>query len=202
MELDELKTSWNALDKRLEETEIVNMRIVKEMITQKTKSAYDRIMGLNIYTLVVNLLIISLVFPYIFMNTPISTTSFVIVEALILIGLTPHIKKISLLSKFNLDSKKSNELSRLLLRYKQTCCNEPLWTIFCVTLAFAGFYISELCFNTKAAYVLDNRVWLVVGLTLLTFALAFAIGWIQLRRHAQQMLEIEQGLKELQEFES
>ena len=119
MELDELKTSWNALDKRLEETEIVNMRIVKEMITQKTKSAYDRIMGLNIYTLVVNLLIISLVFPYIFMNTPISTSSFVIVEALILIGLTPHIKKISLLSKFNLDSKKSNELSRLLLRYKQ-----------------------------------------------------------------------------------
>ena len=43
MELDELKTSWNALDKRLAETEIVNLRVVKEMIQQKTKSAYNGI---------------------------------------------------------------------------------------------------------------------------------------------------------------
>ena len=33
MELDDLKTSWNALDKRLAETEIVNMRMVKEMVS-------------------------------------------------------------------------------------------------------------------------------------------------------------------------
>ena len=31
MELDELKASWNAFDKRLAETEIVNMRMVKEI---------------------------------------------------------------------------------------------------------------------------------------------------------------------------
>ena len=45
MELEDLKTSWNALDKRLAETEIVNMRMVKEMVSHKTKSAYDRIVG-------------------------------------------------------------------------------------------------------------------------------------------------------------
>jgi hypothetical protein len=39
MELEELKASWNALDKRLAETEIVNMRMVKEMIQQKARSA-------------------------------------------------------------------------------------------------------------------------------------------------------------------
>ena len=49
MELDDLKTKWNALDKRLAETEIVNMRMVKEMVSHKTKSAYDRIVGQNIY---------------------------------------------------------------------------------------------------------------------------------------------------------
>ena len=53
MELDDLKTKWNALDKRLAETEIVNMRMVKEMVSHKTKSAYDRIVGQNIYNLVV-----------------------------------------------------------------------------------------------------------------------------------------------------
>ena len=76
MELDDLKTSWNALDKRLAETEIVNLRIVKEMISQKTKTAYERLMGLNLYTLIANLLVMALVFPYVLMNTPITFTTF------------------------------------------------------------------------------------------------------------------------------
>ena len=58
MELEALKANWKAIDKRLEETEIVNLRLVKEMIQQKTRSAYDKIVGHNIYSLVVNLLII------------------------------------------------------------------------------------------------------------------------------------------------
>ena len=63
MELEALKASWNKLDERLAETEIVNLRVVKEVIQQKTKSAYDHIMGQNIYSFVVNMLIICLVFP-------------------------------------------------------------------------------------------------------------------------------------------
>ena len=45
MELEELKNSWNALDKRLADSEVVNLRIVKEMITQKTKTAFEGIVG-------------------------------------------------------------------------------------------------------------------------------------------------------------
>ena len=53
MELEALKASWNKLDERLAATEIVNLRVVKEVIQQKTKSAYDGIMGQNIYNFVV-----------------------------------------------------------------------------------------------------------------------------------------------------
>ena len=63
-----MKTSWNALDKRLAETEIVNMRMVKEMVSQKTKSAFNGIVGQNIYTFVVILVIIGFVFPYVWMH--------------------------------------------------------------------------------------------------------------------------------------
>ena len=65
-----------------------------------------------------------------------------------------------------------------------------------------AFYISELGFNNAAGYVLGTRIWLVAGLTLLTFALAYVIGIWQRRRHAQQMAEIERGLEELKEFEN
>lgn len=203
MELDELKTSWNALDKRLAETEIVNLRVVKEMIQQKTKSAYNGIVGQNLYFFVVNILIIGILFPYIYMNTPIRALSFAIVEAMMILGLIPIIWKLFLLSKFDMGGKSCNELSRLVLRYKQICHQQKYWEIAAVCLAMVAFYIIELGFNPTAGYVFEaNRVLIVIGLTLLTFAMAFVLGLWQRRRHAQQMQEIERGLEELREFEN
>ena len=201
MELEALKASWNALDKRLAETEIVNLRMVKEMIQQKTKSAYDKIVGQNIYSFVVNMLIICGVFPFVYLNTPIQATSFAIVEGVMVIGMIPLIWKLSLLSKFDLGSKSSSELSRLVLTYKKVCHQEKIWIIGAVCLAMIAFYILELGFNTKAGYVLGTRLILPLGLSLLTVVLGLVFAKWQLRRHAQQLQEIERGLEELREFE-
>ena len=201
MELETLKASWNALDKRLAETEIVNLRIVKEMIQQKTKSAYDGIVGQNIYSFVVNILIICVVFPYVYMNTPISTISFAIVESVMAIGLIPMIWKLSLLSRFDMGSKSCNQLSRTVLCYKKICQKEKIWMIGAVCLAMVAFYISELGFNSDAGYTLGTRLLLPLGLSLVTLVVGYFFARWQLRRHAQQLQEIEQGLKELKEFE-
>ncbi len=201
MELETLKASWNALDKRLAETEIVNLRIVKEMIQQKTKSAYDGIVGQNIYSFVVNILIICVVFPYVYMNTPISTISFAIVESVMAIGLIPMIWKLSLLSRFDMGSKSCNQLSRTVLCYKKICQKEKIWMIGAVCLAMVAFYISELGFNTEAGYTLGTRLLLPLGLSLVTLVVGYFFARWQLRRHAQQLQEIEQGLEELKEFE-
>ena len=158
MELEALKASWNKLDERLAETEIVNLRMVKEMIQQKTKSAFDHIMGQNIYSFVVNMLIICVVFPFVYLNTPIQTTSFAIVEGVMVIGLIPMLWKLSLLSKFDLGGKSSSELSRLVLTYKKVCHQEKVWMIGAVCLAMIAFYILELGFNTEAGYEFSTRL--------------------------------------------
>ena len=199
MELDALKASWNKLDERLAETEIVNLRLVKEMIQQKTKSAYDGIIGQNLYTLMVNFLIICVVFPYVYMNTPIRTVSFAIVEGVMVIGMIPLIWKLMLLSKFDLD-KKSNELSSLVLNYEKICHSEKLLSTILVVAALISFYISELGFNPCYKFEV-SRMLVVVGLTLITFAVGLGIGIWQIRRHTQQLQEIERGLEELREFE-
>ena len=201
MELEALKASWNKLDERLAETEIVNLRMVKEMIQQKTKSAFDHIMGQNIYSFVVNMLIICVVFPFVYLNTPIQTTSFAIIEGVMVIGLIPMLWKLSLLSKFDLGGKSSSELSRLVLTYKKVCHQEKVWMIGAVCLAIIAFYILELGFNTEAGYEFSTRLLLPLGLSLLTFGLGFVFAKWQLRRHAQQLQEIERGLEELREFE-
>ena len=196
-----MKASWNKLDERLAETEIVNLRIVKEMIEQKTKTAYDHIMGQNVYSFVVNMLIICVVFPYVYLNTPIKTTSFAIVEGVMVIGMIPMVWKLSLLSKFDISGKRSSELSRLVLSYKKICHQEKVWMIGAVCLAMIAFYILELGFNTEAGYVLGMRLMLPLGLSLLTLVLGFFFAKWQLRRHAQQLQEIERGLEELHELE-
>ena len=201
MELEALKASWNKLDERLAETEIVNLRIVKEMIQQKTKSAFDHIMGQNIYSFVVNMLIICGVFPFVYLNTPIQATSFAIVEGVMIIGLIPLVWKLSLLSKFDLGGKSSSELSRLVLTYKKVCHQEKVWMIGAVCLAMIAFYILELGFNTEAGYEFSTRLLLPLGLSLLTFGLGFVFAKWQIHRHAQQLQEIERGLEELREFE-
>ena len=201
MELEALKASWNKLDERLAETEIVNLRIVKEMIQQKTKSAFDHIMGQNIYSFVVNMLIICGVFPFVYLNTPIQATSFAIVEGVMIIGLIPMVWKLSLLSKFDLGGKSSSELSRLVLTYKKVCHQEKVWMIGAVCLAMIAFYILELGFNTEAGYEFSTRLLLPLGLSLLTFGLGFVFAKWQIHRHAQQLQEIERGLEELREFE-
>ena len=201
MELDELKSSWNVLSKHLEDREVVNLHIVKGMISMKTKTGCDRLFYQNFHHFMVTFVIIVVVFPWIYMNTPISATSFIIVEVAMVIGLISQIWKLTLLSKFDVEGKKCNELNRLVLRYKQLRHGETVWGIALVALTFVGFYVSELCFNDTVAYVFGSQVLLTVGMTLFTFVLAYIIGLWQYRRHVQQMQEIESGLQELQDFE-
>ena len=201
MELEALKASWNKLDERLAETEIVNLRVVKEVIQQKTRSAYDKIVGQNIYSFVVNMLIICGVFPFVYLNTPIQATSFAIVEGVMVIGLIPMVWKLSLLSKFDVSGKSSSELSRLVLSYKKLCHQAQVWMIGAVCLAMIAFYILELGFNTEAGYEFSTRLLLPLGLSLLTFGLGLVFAKWQIRRHAHQLQEIERGLEELREFE-
>ena len=108
MELENIKTSWNAFDQELTDAETIDMGMVNQLITHKTKTAHDSISLQNTHNIIVYILIMLVVFPYIWMNTPISTLSFCIVEVSLAIGLVPLAWKQTILTKFNLESKKSN----------------------------------------------------------------------------------------------
>ncbi|MBQ9555033.1 MAG: hypothetical protein IJV05_02300 [Muribaculaceae bacterium] len=202
MELDELKASWSTLDNRLSDSEVVSLRAVREMITRKTRSAFDGVCRHNYFNLVVCIVLIIGIFPYVYMNTPIRMFSFVVVEAAMVIGLIPQIMKLSLLLRFNLEGKCCNELMGLVLRYKKICHQEVIWGIGEVAFAMIVFYISELAFNDQVNYQLGMKMLLPLGLSVLTFGLGYILAlWVR-RHHTHQLLEIEQGLEELKEFEN
>ena len=47
MELEELKAGWNVLNERLAQNEILNKRIIKDMIVTRTNSALSRLKWMN-----------------------------------------------------------------------------------------------------------------------------------------------------------
>lgn len=201
MELEELRASWNAFNERLAENEIINQRVMKEMISQKTKSAFDKIYHVNIYNLFVIFFIMALLFPWIYMHTDIMPLSFVIVELAMGVGLLMEFRKVFLLSKFNMEEKKSTELMNLTLRYKKAYYDDIRWSIVMVCLVMVAFYVAELGFNERAGYEISLRILLPIGLSLATCAFGYLVGLWQRRRHASQLQEIERGLEELKEFE-
>lgn len=202
MELENIKTSWNAFDQELTDAETIDMGMVNQLITHKTKTAHDSISLQNTHNIIVYILIMLVVFPYIWMNTPISTLSFCIVEVSLAIGLVPLAWKQTILTKFNLESKKSNELRKLVLKYKKVSHNETIWTIVLICSTMIGFYISELYFNKQHTYYINSRIILVAVLTSVTIAVGCAIAYWQRRRHTDRLKEIEDGLEELIEFEN
>ena len=204
MELDALKNSWNTLDQRLSETEIVNQRLVRQVVEGNTRTAYDKVFQTNLNSLIQTAVMAFVVFPVICALTHhLSVITIVIVEALLVAGLIPQVWKFFLLSKFDLGRKNCSELRGLLLRYEKVYHNQSVIEIIVVSLALIAGYIYELGFNKSANYVLTGG-WLpvMIGLIVLTLALAFVLTRWQRRRHAQQLQAIEQGLKDLQAFKS
>ena len=64
MTLDELKKGWDVLNECLSQNEVINQRIIKEMILRKTNSAYDTIYQSNRRGLVITFLIGTFMLPF------------------------------------------------------------------------------------------------------------------------------------------
>ena len=52
MELEELKAGWSILNEQLAKSEMLNKRIIKEMITNRTQSAYERLFRFDLFGLI------------------------------------------------------------------------------------------------------------------------------------------------------
>ena len=60
MELNELKNAWTSVDERLKKQEILNTRMVQEMLRNKSSNSLNKLINLEIFSLVTSLLVIPL----------------------------------------------------------------------------------------------------------------------------------------------
>lgn len=192
MELEELKAGWGVLNERLEQNEILNKRIIKEMITNRTQSAYERLFRYDLFGLLL-VLVMCVLFPVLVVTGKIvmQPLSFAFLEGAIGIGLIMQVFFSSILLRFNIEKKKICELARLTLTYK-------LWMKRNFTFG-SGIGLTVLIaflFLEKARLVANWEIRL--GVTLL---FVFIMGFYQIRFYLKNIQTIEKGLEELKEFE-
>ncbi len=193
MNLDEMKNSWNVLNERLEQNEILNKRIIEEMVASKTKSAYDSIYNQELRGLYIILLCGLIVLPVNrFLGINMKLSSFILLEAVMFLALLFQLVILYSLSKFKLNYMKVNELTRTVLKYRRFYSyNKKYGTILGLGSVIV-FMISESKITNPYAFVPVLTV-MIVGCV---------YSYTKMKQHEQRIKEVEQGLAELKEFES
>ena len=193
MNLDELKNSWTVLNERLEQNEILNKRIIEEMVASKTKSAYDCIYNQELRGLYILLLVALIVLPANrFLGINMKQSSFILLEAVMFLALLFQSVILYSLSKFKLNYMKVNELTRTVLKYRKFYSyNKKYGTILGLGSVII-FMISESKITNPYAFLPVLAV-MIIGCI---------YSYTKLKLHEQKIKEVEQGLAELKEFES
>lgn len=192
MELEELKAGWGVLNERLEQNEILNKRIIKEMITNRTQSAYERLLRFDIWGFIVSL-VLCVVFPILTFSGQLvmKSLSFVVLEGCLIIGLIMQLFFLSIHIRFDMEKRKLCELARLEYMYK-------LWMKRNHVIGTGIALVGIIAF----LFIEQNR--LVAGWELRMAAALLAgvvIAYFQIQFYLKNIRAIEKGLEELKEFE-
>lgn len=191
MNLDELKKGWSVLNERLSQNEVISQRIIKEMILRKTNAAYDSIYRVSKWSLMVIFLLGGLLLPFAKMQgMPIYRETFIAMETFIFLGFLFEGYMFYLLSRFNLNTMKVDEAMRSMLKYKKMYINNQRCA------KYGALLIIIVCMGLQNAFTP-----LVIALTILFTLIAFFLGYTQDKRLRQSLQDIEDGLRELKEYE-
>lgn len=193
MNFDEMKNSWNVLNERLEQNEILNKRIIEEMVASKTKSAYDSIYNQELRGLYIILLCGLIVLPVNrFLGINMKLSSFILLETVMFLALLFQLAILYSLSKFKLNYMKVNELTRTVLKYRRFYSSNKKYGTILGLGSVIVFMISESKITNPYAFVPVLTV-MIVGCI---------YSYTKMKQHEQKIKEVEQGLAELKEFES
>lgn len=197
MELDELKNTWLALDKKLGENNSLNDRIIKEMLKTKSNKSIGRLIGYEVFSLCVLLMILPLIV-YLWIDS--ARTSQFMAGAVFLISMFVFTVlliiwtgiKIAILIKIDL-SKEIAENIRRTNRYNILIKREKLGSIFLIPVL--GILCSYLYAQVNA------HVTLWVFMTCLFIILVLYTIWAYKRIYDKNISSIMRSLEELKELE-
>lgn len=154
MELDELKYTWQSLDNRLKKQEILNTKLVKEMLISKSEKVVNRLINMEGLSIIILLLVIPAII-YVLGLDKVRKLDFYIVFlwamlVTCIIGIVWQILKIYKLTRINTLKTLSNNIKHT-NEYNILIKREKMVMIFFVPLLFFSVIFIFSHFNTSTA---------------------------------------------------
>lgn len=191
MELEELKASWNILNERLQQNEILNKRIVKEMITKRTMAARDRLLKVNVGGALF-ILLIAIVIIITRGRVVVRLEAEIITWAGLSLAFAYMLFSICFLSRFNMEKCSLAELSRWTIKLRRMLRLELLIAPLVGLLMLIAIFFVHHHYRSVRQMLFDLVMVLLVGVV-------SYCGYKFIDKRSVD--EIEKGLEELKEFE-
>lgn len=192
MELEDLKQNWQLLNRRLEKTEVLNQKIVQEMLIKRTDSIYNKIYKAELTGLFLSICFIPInCFIYLIASAFIPIEWFIILNITFLFTVIWQLTKVFRLKKFNIETENIYELSKIIVIYKKWIQREA---VSCIPLVFVllGIWIY---------YNIHLFTPLLTLLTISIMAAAITYGFVwYFCIFSKNIRNIQKSLDELEDF--
>lgn len=194
MELDELKAGWSVLNERLQQQEILNKRIIQEMIRNRTNSARSSMLRFDIFGCVI-LFIVLVILPFFFKSVPVVTaSSAVMLEGIMIFAFLLQLYATSFIARFRMDTMNLRQLTSLALNYQLWIKRDLYISYVLIILAFPAFLILQ-------QGAITSEIWPYVFVTAILIGTIVLSRFIYTHFYSRHIGTILKGLEELKEFE-
>ena len=209
MELEELKRNWTALNERIEKVEMVNERLVKNMVELRTKSTFGRFFDQQRNMLNYGI-IFSLFFAirYLFIyhrGEEINPYILIIVFIPLVSALCKRGVYSPLFTKMDIAKVTPQKALKNLIRYKKLYLLEHYCIYIIGILGTIAFVIWHIIFtyNTYHKYHLKMDIQMtifVLSIEIIAMSIMLWKGNKFKKEHLKDLKELEDGLQELKEY--
>lgn len=209
MELEELKRNWATLNERIEKVEMVNERLVKNMVELRTKSTFGRFFDQQRNILNYGI-IFSLFFAirYLFIyhrGEEINPYILIIVFIPLVSALCKRGVYLPLFTKMDLAKVTPQKALKNLIRYKKLYLLEHYCIYIIGILGTIAFVIWHIIFtyNTYHKYHLKMDIQMtifVLSIEIIAMSIMLWKGNKFKKEHLKDLKELEDGLQELKEY--
>lgn len=209
MELEELKRNWATLNERIEKVEMVNERLVKNMVELRTKSTFGRFFDQQRNILNYGI-IFSLFFAirYLFIyhrGEEINPYILIIVFIPLVSALCKRGVYSPLFTKMDLAKVTPQKALKNLIRYKKLYLLEHYCIYIIGILGTIAFVIWHIIFtyNTYHKYHLKMDIQMtifVLSIEIIAMSIMLWKGNKFKKEHLKDLKELEDGLQELKEY--
>lgn len=201
MDLEDLKAGWSVLNEQLEKNKILNERMVKEMITMRTKSVYDKLWNFEIRNgFLGNLFMALCILPFMHfyldknlktaLPSIMSLPSFIIMEVVVVGCVVLSCWALYYLSKIEQSNSNVCEIVKPFLKYK-------------LIIRWSNLLANVVGMFAAIAYIWIERIYFYLPLAVyIGLVLGVVLGVKQWHFYQKNIKEVEKSIEELREFEA